>query len=73
MIESPTRTIQTQSAHVFASIVSYIKLEKYKFSSKLKHFALRSKLLINATKVALNELQQIKLQLAEFESMTLAA
>ena len=73
MTKSPTRTQQTQSAHVFASIVSYIKLEKYKFSSKLNHFAIRGKLLINAAKVALNELQKFKLQFAEFESLALAA
>jgi hypothetical protein len=45
-------------------------LEKYKFSSKLNHFALRGKLLINAAKAALKELQLIKLQLAEFDSWT---
>ena len=73
MTKSPTRTVQTQCAHVFASIVSYIKLEKYKFSSKLNHFALRGKLLINAAKAALKELDLVKFQLAEFESLALAA
>lgn len=73
MTKSPTRTIKTQCAHVFASLISYIKLEKYKFSSGLNHFALRGKLLINAAKVALAELEQIKLQHAEFEKSVLAA
>lgn len=73
MTKSPTRTVQTQSAHVFASIVSYIKLEKYKFSSKLNHFALRGKLLINAAKAALKELELLKLQHAEFENIACAA
>ena len=40
MAKSPTRTVKTQCAHVFASIVFYIKLEKSKFSSKLNHFAI---------------------------------
>lgn len=59
--KSPTRRVQTQLAHIFASIMSYVKLEKYKFCTKLNHFALKAKLRISATKAALTELAKIKL------------
>lgn len=68
MSKSPTRTVATQSTHIFASIVSYVKLERYKFSTKLNHFALKSKLFLNAAKAAFKELTLIKAQHAEFEN-----
>ena len=73
MTKSPTRRVKTQCTHIFASIIAYIKLERYKFSTKLNHFALKSKLYINATKAAFKELEQIKLQHAKFENLTSAA
>ena len=71
--KSPTRTVKTQCTHVFASIISYIKLERYKFSTKLNHFALKSKLYINATKAAFKELEQIQLQHSNYEKLLGAA
>lgn len=62
--KSPTRTVRTQSNHVFASIVSYIKLEKLKMRSSLNHFAIRYKLLIKANQLAFRELQIMKAQFA---------
>jgi hypothetical protein len=73
MTKSPTRTVKTQCSHIFASIVSYVKLERYKFSTKLNHFALKSKIYLQAAKTALKELEKIKLQHAKFESLTNAA
>ena len=73
MTKSPTRTVKTQCTHVFASIVSYAKLERYKFSTKLNHFALKSKLYLNTAKAAFKELEQIKLQHANFENLANAA
>jgi hypothetical protein len=60
--KSPTKTLKTQCAHIFASIIAYTKLEGYRFSTKLNHFAIKTKLYINATKAAFNELEKIKLQ-----------
>ncbi len=71
--KSPTKTIKTQCTHIFAAIVSYTKLERYKFSTKLNHFALKAKLFIQATKAAYRELELIKLQHAEFEKFKHAA
>lgn len=73
MTKSPTRTVKTQCSHIFASIVSYVKLERYKFSTKLNHYALKSKLYLSAAKTAFEELAKIKLQHAKFESSSMAA
>jgi hypothetical protein len=71
--KSPTRTIRSQCNHIFASILSYIKFEKYKFSTKLNHFALKASLFAQATKIAFAELAQIKLQHASFENLPITA
>ena len=60
--KSPTRTLRTQSNHIFASIMAYIKLEKLKFSSKLNHFAMKSKIYLAANKAAFKELAALKAQ-----------
>jgi Transposase DDE domain len=54
--KSPTRTLTTQSNHLFASILAYIKLEKLKFVNKLNHFALKTKIYNAALKAAFKEL-----------------
>ena len=58
--KSPTKTIITQKNHVFSSFLAYIKFEKLKFSEKLNHFALKSKLYLAAIKAAYLELSTIK-------------
>ena len=66
LAKSPTRRVTTQTNHVFMSICAVFKLECLRISSKLKfnHFAIRAKLLINATKSAFAELNQFRAQLA---------
>ena len=61
---SPTRTITTQTNHLFASILSYIKLERYKLTFKLNHFAIRGKIYSKALKSAFEELNIMKTKLA---------
>lgn len=58
--KSPTGTVQTQKAHIFASMISYIKLECCKLNTKLNHFALKSQIYMKAIKRALLELESIK-------------
>ena len=58
--KSPTRTVKTQTAHLFASLLAYVKLEKLKFLHKLNHFALKSKLYLAAIKMAWIHLEEIK-------------
>jgi Transposase DDE domain len=58
--KSPTRKIQTQSNHLFASIIAYIKLEKLKFANKMNHFAMKTKIYNQALKAAFKELTILK-------------
>jgi len=58
--KSPTRTINTQSNHLFASIMAYIKLEKLKFANKMNHFAMKTKIYNQALKAAFKELTILK-------------
>ena len=60
MAKSPTQTLRTQSNHVFMAIVAVFKLECLSVKAKLNPFALRLKLLINATRSAYNQLTQLQ-------------
>jgi len=61
LAKSPTKTIRTQSNHVFASIWAFVKLERMKMATKLNHFALRSRLCVKAVQAAFRELQDLRL------------
>ena len=50
LAKSPTRTVTTQTNHLFASLLAYIKLERLKFVHKMNHFALKGKIYFNALK-----------------------
>ena len=58
--KSPTRTVRTQGNHVFMSICATFKLECLSLKNKLNPFALCRKLLINASRTAYAELQQLR-------------
>ena len=58
--KSPTKVIKTQSNHLFASILAYVKLEKLKFINQLNHFAIKSKIYLAANKAAFKELIALK-------------
>lgn len=58
--KSPARTPRTQANHLFASIVAVFKMEKLKITTKLNHFALKSKLYLKAIRTAFDELQAMK-------------
>ena len=58
--KSPTRTIRTQSNHLFASLIAYCKLELLKVKTSLNHFAIKQKLLLKANILMFNELQILK-------------
>jgi hypothetical protein len=61
LAKSPTKTIRTQSNHVFASIWAFVKLERMKHITKMNHFALRSRLRVKAVQAAFQELQDLRL------------
>jgi len=58
--KSPTRTVRTQSNHLFAAMCGYIKLELLKGSTHLNHFALKSQLHLRALQVAFDSLRQLQ-------------
>lgn len=58
--KSPTQTVTTQTNHVFAALCGYIKLELLKGSTKLNHFALKSKLYLRAVQVAFETLRGLQ-------------
>jgi hypothetical protein len=58
--KSPTQTVTSQTNHFFASLCGYVKLEMLKRSTRLNHFALKSKLYLKAVQVAFDTLQQLQ-------------
>lgn len=60
LAKSPTKTIRTQSNHIFLAVLSFFKLECLKIKHNLNHFALKYKLLIKANQIAFMELQKLK-------------
>jgi hypothetical protein len=60
LAKSPTKRVKTQTTHLFASLLAYVKLEKLKFAHKLNHFALKSKLYFAALKIAWKQLECLK-------------
>jgi hypothetical protein len=61
LAKSPTQTVTTQTNHFFAALCGYIKLERLKIKTKTNHFALKSKLYVNALQSAFKELTKLKL------------
>ena len=57
LAKSPTRTLRTQSNHVFMAIYATFKLECLSIANKLNPFALCRKLLINASRTVYAQLQ----------------
>jgi len=57
LAKSPTRTVRSQSNHVFMAIYAAFKLECLSLKNKLNPFALCRKLLINASRSAYAQLQ----------------
>jgi hypothetical protein len=58
--KSPTQTERTQTNHFFAALCGFTKLEMLKVETKLNHFALKSKLYINALHSAFSTLRELK-------------
>jgi DDE superfamily endonuclease len=57
--KSPTPTVVTQTNHFFAALCGYIKLELLKGDTKLNHFALKSKLYLQALQAAYAKLPEL--------------
>ncbi|MBC7570987.1 MAG: transposase, partial [Spirosoma sp.] len=57
---SPAHTVRSQSNHLFLSMLAFVKLEALRQSTSKNHFALKTLLTLNATKLALRELNSLK-------------
>ena len=60
LARSPTKTLCTQSNHIFMVLCAMFKLECLSLQRKLNPFALCKKRLINATQAAFEELQNVR-------------
>ena len=60
LAKSPTRTETTQTNHLFASLLAFVKLEGLKSTTSKNHYALKTKLYVKALKSAFAELQSLK-------------
>ncbi len=64
LCKSPTKTIRTQTNHVFAAIYAFFKMECLRMIQDVNHFAMRAKIYYKAIKVAFEEVQKLTIQLA---------
>ena len=60
LAKSPTKSIRTQSNHIFMSIYAAFQLECLKLKHKMNHFALRNRIYVTALKQAMCELHSLK-------------
>ena len=60
LAKSPARTVRTQSNHIFMSLYASARLEMLSIQQGLNQFALKTKLYINAIRLAFDQLQVLK-------------
>jgi hypothetical protein len=59
LAKSPSQTVTTQTNHFFAALCGVVKLERLKMKTHLNHFALKSKLYLNALRSAFATLRHL--------------
>jgi hypothetical protein len=59
LAKSPTQTVTTQTNHFFAALCGFLNLERLKRKTTLNHFALKSKLSLNALRSAFATLRAL--------------
>ena len=60
LAKSPTKTVRTQSNHIFACLWAYVKLESIRLKSHLNHFAMKGRIYKAALVSAYREMQILK-------------
>ena len=58
--KSPTKTVRTQSNHIFTCLVAFVKMERFRIHTKLNHFAMKARLYQAALASAYQQLQILK-------------
>lgn len=61
--KSPTRTVRTQSNHLFASLIAFVKMEQMRMKTHLSHFAMKAQIYQAALKHAYSQLKGYKMQI----------
>ena len=57
--KAPTKTVQTQLSHFYASIIAQVKLERLKFRKGSNHFALKSKIYLASLRAGFMEMEKL--------------
>lgn len=57
---SPAHTVRSQGNHLFLSMLAFVKLEALRLSTSKNHFALKTLLNLNAMKLAMKDLNNLK-------------
>jgi transposase len=60
LAKSPTRTETTQTNHVAAALLAFVKLEMWKVHTKKNHYELKARLYFSALQHAFHELRRLK-------------
>ncbi|MEM8528059.1 MAG: hypothetical protein AAGG68_25680 [Bacteroidota bacterium] len=68
--KSPTKYEVTQSNHIFAPMIAWVKLEILSKMRQTNHFALKSQLHLHAMKACFAQLQQMKQQQLQLDAAT---
>ncbi len=58
--KSPTKTVRTQSNHIFACLMAFVKMEQMRMKTRLNHFAMKGQLYQAALRSAFEQLQTLK-------------
>lgn len=58
--KSPTKTVRTQSNHLFACLVAFAKMERLRMHTRLNHFAMKAQLYQAALASAFQQLQLLQ-------------
>jgi hypothetical protein len=59
LAKSPTQTVVTQTNHFFAALCAFVKLELLQSTTRLNHFALKTKLYVTALHSVFTHLRQL--------------
>lgn len=57
--KSETKTVRSQSNHIFASLCAFCKMEKLRVTKETNHFALKKYIYLNAQRQAMQVLQKL--------------
>jgi len=61
LAKSPTKMERTQSNHIMAALLAFVRLERLKVKERLNHFAFKARLYLKMLRVAFDELQELKI------------